>query len=266
MSYTQLKVAIISHDITWGDKEDNIITVAEHLSKIDPDTDVVVLPELFSTGFVSTTEHLYEMSETESGASIVNLIRWAQFFGVAICGSYLAKEGLTYCNRAFFVEPTGEITYYDKRHLNSSNSEEKCYARGKEQSPIIRYRGWNISMLVCFDIYFPVWCRNVKNKIDLMLVPANWPKERENIWEHLLIARAIENQYYVVGANRSGVDDVGNYNSSIVVNYNGDIISKASNKSSKIAYAILDKKQLGLYREQYAINMEADTFKLIDEL
>ena len=111
MSTDKLKVAVVSHDIAWGDKEENIISVAELLNRVDKDTDIVVLPELFSTGFMPSLEQLHEMAEDMNGITIVNLVRWAQFFKFAICGSYIAKQDGRYFNRAFFVEPSGDMTF-----------------------------------------------------------------------------------------------------------------------------------------------------------
>ena len=264
MINAKLKVAVISHDITWGDKDDNIITVAELLNQVAKDTDVVVLPELFSTGFISATEQLYDMAEDSSGQTILTLQRWAQYFNVALCGSLLMKSGNNFYNRAFFVEPSGDTIFYDKRHLFDNDLEKKCYTPGKSQSQIFRYRGWNISLAVCYDIKFPVWCRNVKEKIDLMLVPANWPKENGYEWKHLLIARAIENQYYVVGANRSGADDIGDYLNSYIFNYKGCEISKPSTNSHKIIYAQLSKENLYNYRRDNSIINDADLFEIIE--
>lgn len=263
MSQEKLKVAVVSHDISWGDKEENFITIAELLNRVDKDTDVVVLPELFSTGFVSSIEHLSDFAETNNGDIIVNASRWAQFFGFAICGTFIAKQNGLYYNRAFFIEPSGDISFYDKRHLFSSNLEKKCFHHGVSQSPIVRFRGWNISMQICYDINFPVWCRNVDDKIELLLVPANCPKEREFQWKYLLIARAIENQYYVVGANRSGRDDVGDYNNqSYIFDFRGNNISLPTSKSDKILYAQLEKQKIEQERNLHSLSQDADPFEL----
>ena len=263
MSRDNLKVAIVSNDIAWGDKEENIITVAELLNRVEKDVDLVVLPELFCTGFMSTLDQLHEMAEDESGMILVNIQRWAQFFKFAICGSYLAKENGRYYNRAFFVEPSGDTTFYNKRHLYSINKENLCYEYGTKKSPIIRFRGWNISMQICYDIRFPVWCRNVNNKIDLMVVPANWSSDRSYAWKQILIARAIENQIYVVGANRSGCDDCGEYNGlSYIFDYYGKDVGLVSEKSPAIIHAILNKSLMMDYRNEYPIVNNADDFEL----
>ena len=263
MSQRSLKVATVSHNIAWGDKDENIISVAELLNRVDKDTDIVVLPELFCSGFMSTLEQLHEMAEDNTGVTIINLQRWAQYFKFAICGSYLAKENGRYFNRAFFVEPSGDITYYDKRHLHTPSNENICYEKGNKLSPIIRFRGWNISMLICYDIRFPIWCRNLEYKVDLMLIPANWPKKDCYTWKHLLIARAIENQMFVVGANRSGSDDMGDYDElSYVFDFKGVDIGYMSTKSDKIIHAKLDKKSLEKYRCDFPIINDFDQYQL----
>lgn len=264
MSREKLKIAAIAHDVVWADKDENIITVAELLNKVERDTDIVVLPEMFSTGTIFNIEQIHEFAENENGIVIVNVCRWAQFFKFAICGSFLANVDGKYYNRAFFVEPSGEITYYDKRHLFSIGAESENYNKGNNKSPIIRYRGWNISMQICCDIRFPIWCRNDGNKSDLMLVPANWPNKRNYAWKHLLIARAIENQMYVVGANRSGNDDYGNYDeSSYIYDYMGKDIAKISNESSKIIYAELNKFALEQFRSSFPIYLDADKYDIL---
>lgn len=260
---TALKVAIISHDIAWEDKDDNLITIAELLHKVDKDTDVVVLPELFSTGFVSSVEKLHEMAETDDGKTILSLKRWAQHFNVAICGSFLMNIGSDYYNRGFFVEPSGDVQYYNKRHLYNDDLEKRSYKEGVSKSPIVRYRGWNISMQICYDIKFPVWCRNIDDEIDLLLVPANWPKDKEYEWKHLLIARAIENQYYVVGANRSGSDDIGKYQNSYIFDFKGEDISTCSTKFPQILYANLNKQELREFRKLHSTSIDADKFIIL---
>lgn len=260
---TALKVAIISHDIAWEDKDDNLITIAELLHKVDKDTDVVVLPELFSTGFVSSVEKLHEMAESDDGKTILSLKRWAQYFNVAICGSFLMNIGSDYYNRGFFVEPSGDVQYYNKRHLYNDDLEKRSYKEGVSKAPIVRYRGWNISIQICYDIKFPVWCRNIDDEIDLLLVPANWPKDKEYEWKHLLIARAIENQYYIVGANRSGSDDIGKYHNSYIFDFKGEDISKSSSNFPQILYANLNKQELRDFRKSHSTSKDADKFTIL---
>ncbi len=257
-----MKIAIIEHDIACGEKEENLITVAERLSRVEKDTDIVVLPELFSTGFISDPGRLRELAETTTGRTMDDVHRWAQFFKFAICGSYLACVGSDYYNRGFFIEPSGEESYYDKRHLFSMGEESKLYKAGNKPSAVLRYRGWNISMLVCYDLRFPVWCRNRDGKTDLTIVPACWPDARAYAWKQLLIARAIENQTYVVGGNRSGSDDYGSYTGeSHVMDFQGKEI--AAKEEEGILYAVLSHKQLSKYRQAFPVAKDADSFQII---
>ncbi len=264
LSNDNLKVAVISYDITWGDKEENLITVAELLNKVDLNTDIVILPELFSTGYMQEEALIVNNAEPLSGKTMDAIRRWSAHFGFAICGSYMAATAGNYYNRAFFVEPSGDETFYDKHHLFSLSQEGKLFASGTPQSPIIRYRGWNISMVICYDVRFPIWCRNVENVYDLLLIPANWPSVRGYAWEHLLIARAIENQSYVVGANRSGRDDYGEYliEQSFAVDYMGRKIE--GKRDNEIYYAELSRSSMDKFRTQYPVWKDADKFKIID--
>ncbi len=251
-----MKVAIISHEIAWGDKDENIITIADLLNRVDKDCDLVVLPELFSTGYISSTEQLYDMAEDLNGISIVNLQRWALFFNFAICGSFLAKENGQYYNRAFFVEPSGEFTFYDKSHIYSNSKYNINYTLGHKQSAIIRYRGWNISILVGDDILYPIWSHKTAKNTDLMIVPSSWSVGEKYKWEHIFIGRAIENQIYIIGANRLGKDDLFDYNTpSYIFDFNGlDIASRENN----ISYARIDKDSLNEHRRKGLLDMNQD--------
>lgn len=251
-----MKVAIVSHEIAWADKEENILTIADLLNRVDKNCDLVVLPELFSTGYISSIEQLYDMAEDEEGISIVNLQRWAQYFNFAICGTYFAKERGKYYNRAFFIEPSGEITYYNKCHKYSNPKLNDYYTLGDVKAPIIRFRGWNISMLVSDDILYPVWSRQSAKNIDLMLVPSSWSIEEKYKWEHILIGRAIENQIYIVGANRAGKDDYCDYNTpSYIFDFKGNNIALEKNH---IIYADIDISLLITHRQKGLLDMNQD--------
>lgn len=264
MTDNVLKVAVIAYDIAWGDKEENLLSVATLLERVEHGTDIVVLPELFSTGYVQEESVIQECAEPLSGKTMDAVRRWAKHYGFAICGSYMASTAGAFYNRAFFIEPSGDENFYDKRHLFSMSRESRLFNSGTRQSPIVRYRGWNISMVICYDIRFPAWCRNRDNRYDLLLVPANWPSVREHAWKHLLIARAIENQAYVVGANRSGRDDCGGYliEQSIVVDYKGKIVNER--RDGEIIYASLSHDLLSEFRRKFPVWNDADDFTLAD--
>lgn len=189
MLLNDLRITIIQTEIIWENKQENLRSLRSKLEKLCGETDLVVLPEMFSTGFSMRSDVL---SESITGMTITTLQQWASEFNLAIAGSYIACENTSYFNRAFFITPEGDSVFYDKRHLFRMGGETEAFAAGDKKS-IIHYRGWNICLLVCYDIRFPVWSRNVNNEYDLLIYVANWPAGRRSVWDILLKARAIEN-------------------------------------------------------------------------
>ena len=259
-----LKLALLSLDIDARDKEKNISRLEQIMATLDTDTDVVVLPELFSTGFTSNGERLQDMAETNGGDTMARLHHLAAEHNVAIAGSFLAKTASRIYNRGFFIEPSGDASYYDKRHLFSMSSESSLLSQGDKLLPAVRFRGWNIALAVCYDLRFPVWCRNRELGYDVLLVVANWPSSREYAWRHLLIARAIENQAYVIGVDRSGEDKFGNYDDmTLAADYCGKELSlKSDGASPIISYVTLDRNALDRWREDFTAWKDADSFSL----
>lgn len=257
-----MKIAAIPLDIVWSDKSENILAMVNTLRSLEKGTDLVVLPELFSTGFINDRQLLSALAETNNGPTIDAVKCWSAFHNVAICGSFLAKNGGNYFNRAFFIEPSGEETFYDKAHLFSMSEECDLLTRGTAAPPIVRFRGWNVSFMICYDLRFPMWSRNVECKYDIMLVPANWPMARRYAWERLLAARAIENQAYYVGCNRSGSDDYGDYDRQLtcIYDYTGHPVST---DDGKIVTATEDKQAMDRYREKFPVWRDSDRFTLI---
>ena len=264
----QLKVAVISLDIVRCSPDENIAAVGRAMAMLDTDIDLVVLPELFTTGYTGEQEVLDSLAQSNGGSTMRTITMLAERYHTAIAGSFLARTGQKIYNRAFFVEPSGDETFYDKHHLFSLSSESKLLAAGKGKMPVIRYRGWNITMMVCYDLRFPVWSRNRDNAYDLLLVPANWPDKRVYAWKHLLIARAIENQACVVGANRSGVDDYGTYtDSSYIFDAMGQSVGeKLSRRSAPapILVAGLSLSEIQEARRRMPAAVDADPFNLVD--
>ena len=196
----QLSVSLLQADLVWENKQanlDKLETLMKDISKID----VIVLPEMFPTGFSMKPESLYENA---GGESLIWMKKLAKEKNAAICGSVIVREGSDYFNRLYFVEPSGEVHKYDKHHLFTLAGEEKVYTAGKEHL-IVDFRGWKIMPLVCYDLRFPAWCRNTQ-EADLQIFVANWPERRSEAWKTLLKARAIENMCYLVGVNRVGAD------------------------------------------------------------
>ena len=196
-----INVTLIQSDIIWEDKVSNLKNYQNKISQIES-TDLIVLPEMFTTGFSMNPK---DISETMSGETIQWMKSNASKMNSAICGSIIIEEDDKYFNRFIWVNPDGSICQYDKKHLFSFAGEDKNYTAGNEKI-IIEYKGWKICPLVCYDLRFPVWSRNSED-YDLLIYVANWPTKRKLAWKSLLVARAIENQCYVIGVNRVGKDE-----------------------------------------------------------
>ncbi len=196
-----LNVALIQTDIVWQNAEQNRLQFSKKINEITETVDVIVLPEMFSTGFSMQPQKIAEIMQGET-------VQWMQKIAsekqAAIVGSIIICEDKKYYNRFLFVHPSGEIDKYDKRHLFTLAGEDKVYTSGKEKL-IVTYKGWKICPLICYDLRFPIWSRNVED-FDVLLYVANWPKPRINAWDTLLKARAIENMCYSIGVNRVGAD------------------------------------------------------------
>ncbi len=264
MNSSDLTVTVLPFEIAWSDRDYNLRKVEEMLGKIPDGTDIFVLPELFSTGFISDHETVAEMAETTSETTIETVRSWARQRNAAFAGSFLCRVGSRFYNRAFFIEPGGDEVYYDKRHLFSISPENKLLQAGRERCPVIRFRGWNVSLAVCYDIRFPVWCRNVGMLYEVMLVPANWPEARAYAWKHLLIGRSIENEAYYVGANRGGSDDYGRYdNLSFIFDPAGRPVGTSVGETCAIT-ATLDRKLLEEMRRKLPVGADAENFDICD--
>lgn len=196
-----MKIAIIQSALVWENPLANRNYFEEKINIITQEVDLIVLPEMFVTGF---TMHPKDMAETMDGETVSWLKNLAKARNCAITGSLVITENGNFYNRLVFVFPSGEIKTYDKRHLFSLAGEDKSYTSGAEKL-IIEYKGFKICPLICYDLRFPVFSRNIED-YDVLIYVANWPKPRINAWDTLLKARAIENMCYVVGVNRIGVD------------------------------------------------------------
>ncbi|MBO7608813.1 MAG: nitrilase family protein [Muribaculaceae bacterium] len=259
-----LNIVLIESNIAWGDKEANIAQLKQQMCNLPLGTDLVVMPELFTTGFITgDREQASELAERNTGDTIRTLQVLAREHQVAIAGSFLASTAAQLYNRAFFIEPNGEETFYDKRHLFTYGGEDMVFNAGHTSAPIIRYRGFNIKLIVCYDLRFPVFCRNVRNNYDLLIVVANWPLARQSAWKQLLIARALENECYVCGVNRCGTDPSGlDYSeaSSMVIDFKGKVVAQRG--TSPMIYAELSPADLERFREKFPAWRDADEFTL----
>lgn len=260
-----LNVCLFPMTIEWGEKRRNLSILERAFERIHPETDLVVLPETFSTGFPSgkNKEDIRPLAERNTGETIDFIKSLSNRYGMAIAGSFIADSGGSLYNRAFFIEPSGEETFADKRHLFTMAGEHNNFSRGHGRLKV-RFRGWEIAMIVCYDIRFPVWCRNVSNDYDLLIAIANWPKVRVDAWNQLLKARAIENEAYVIGVNCKGIDSGGfEYDgSSEVVDFKGKGIGIHVN--DEFIYASIEKERLDLFREKFPAYRDADIFRIDD--
>lgn len=255
-----MRISLIQDTIVWADKKANLQKTAAQLAVLAGQTDLVVLPEMFTTGFC--VEQI-DLAETMDGETVQSLRKWAVEYQFGITGSFIAIENGKYFNRAFFVFPTGEIQTADKRHLFSMGGEQNHFSAGNKRL-LVNYCGFNICVLVCYDVRFPVWSRNVNNQYDLLIYVANFPKRRISDWDILLKARAIENQTYVCGVNRVGVDglEVEYSGHSVLLDYKANTIIDFPENSSVIETTELNIKPLQQYREKFSVWRDADGFNI----
>lgn len=264
-----MKVTLIQTHLYWEDHNKNLAHFDTLLNSLKEESDLIVLPEMFSTGFSMNPK---KVAEPSNGKCLQWLKQKAKEKNAVITGSVAVEEKGNYYNRLLWVEPDGNFKTYDKRHLFRMAKEHDHYTAGTEKIiPLIK--NWKICPLICYDLRFPVWSRNQFKKIsetnseaqyDLLIYVANWPEVRNYPWKQLLIARAIENQSYVVGVNRIGKDGNGFSHSgdSVVINPRGEIISKTEAHKESIETLNLDKNYLEEFRKIFPVGLDADDFEL----
>lgn len=254
-----LRVTIVQSMLHWEDAEANRAMFDEKLGALKGATDLIVLPEMFTTGFSMRST---ELAEQMSGPTVLWMKEQAKAIGAALYGSAIITVEGTYFNRGLFVTPEGQVTVYDKRHLFRFAGETEHYSAGRERV-VVEWRGWRLQLQVCFDLRFPVFARNLGD-YDAILYVANWPEARRYPWSQLLIARAIENQCYVIGANRVGMDGKGHHYSgdSVVIDPRGQVIGSVEPSMEGVATAVLDGAALADFREKFPVAKEADDFSL----
>ena len=251
-------VTLLQTDLIWENPEANRNSIAHKLSSI-AQTDLIVLPEMFTTGFTMNPKPFAETMKDDTVLWMQNL---AAKYRCAIVGSVIIQEGKIYYNRMLFVTKEGDIQYYDKRHLFTLAGEEKTYSKGNERV-IVEFNGWRILLQICYDLRFPVFSRN-DDDYDVAIYVANWPKPRIHAWKTLLQARAIENMAYVIGLNRIGSDG-NNYEysgNSRLIDPMGEIIVDASDLDRKSA-GKLDKNFLFEMRSKFNFLNDRDGFNLV---
>ena len=250
-----MKVALCQFSMEWEAAARNLRRAESFVAQAE--ADLVVLPEMFATGFVTEPRR----SGLPDEETIVEWMRrTAQRHRAALAGSAVVRCGDRFVNRLFFVRPTGEAEHYDKRHLFSIGGEGAHFAAGRRRT-VIAYGGLRFLLLVCYDLRFPVWSR-CRGDYDAILCVASWPASRREAWRTLLRARAIENACYVVGVNRTGDDPQNRYaGDSAVVDFRGMPLCEAD-ASEQVVAAELDRGALDRFRSEFPVWRDADDFRL----
>jgi len=254
-----LSIALVQADLHWENVTANLASFEEKLAALTEPVDVIVLPEMFNTGFTMNTALAEPMNLTTT--------RWmkqiAKQYSALVVGSFAVNEGGSFFNRLLCVRPDGTYAQSDKRHLFTMGEESKHYTPGNVRLTV-EWRGWKLFPLVCYDLRFPVWSRNLQSDpYDILLYVANWPTRRAHAWSTLLQARAIENQCYVVGVNRVGADENGlEYRGdSVALDYLGEPMALlGSHETEKIVH--ISKADLSAYRESFPALPDADDFEI----
>lgn len=254
-----LKVTLIQTNLHWENPQANIGMLEEKIWQIKDAPDLIILPEMFTTGFSMNAATLAEPMN-------LTTTRWMKQIAAqtksVITGSFICKEKDNYYNRLLWVEPSGNLDYYDKRHLFRMAGEDKVFSAGGRLI-IKEIKGWKICPLICYDLRFPVWSRNIENAYDVLIYIANWPEPRRNAWKALLPARAIENLSYTIGLNRIGQDGKGlNYaGDSGIWDYKGDRLLDIKNNEDIKGFT-LNKKLLEEFRSRFPAHLDADRFTI----
>lgn len=248
------RIAIVQRDIVWQDVDANLCALERMLQNVE--ADVVVLSEMFQTGFVT---------EPRSVADDGRTLRWmqdvAQRYNFAVVGSVVVREAECYYNRLYFVKPTGEVEYYDKHHLFSVGGEDRHFTAG-DRRKVVEWRGVRYLLEVCYDLRFPVWSRQ-RGDYDAIIYSALWPKPRRAVWRTLLQARAIENQAWVIGVNRVGAEPELEYvGDSMVVDHLGRIVADAEDREC-VEVVALESDDIERFRARFNVGRDADNFELI---
>ena len=253
-----LRVSLVQADLVWEDPAANCAQLEERLADLAGKTDVVVLPEMFATGF--------SMSPTGAEIGRGPVLQWMQVqasrLGALMIGSLKVKQQNSFLNRLYAVHPDGSFVSYDKRHLFRMGAENEFYQAGDKQV-IVSYKGWNLAVFICYDLRFPVWSRNVGMAYDAAIYVANWPAPRANAWRTLLQARAIENLAYVVGVNRVGTDanNLSYAGDSLLVDFKGGLQLDLQAKD-QILTSELSAVDLADFRAKFPAHLDADSFNL----
>lgn len=268
MPKENLRITLIQAHLSWENKEENLKHFDDLIRPLSGKTDVVILPEMFNTGFSMNTKVL---AETMNGRTILWMKEKSKELGAAIAGSLIIEEEGSFFNRFVWVEPGGKTEHYDKRHLFRMAGENEFFTAGKNRTTV-EYKGWKICLMVCYDLRFPVWSRNVhfesgtnERIYDALIYVANWPEARRYPWQILLKARAIENQCYVIGVNRVGTDgkQISYSGDSAAISPKGEDIRNIKLFEESVTTVTLNAAELNDFRDKFKGWMDGDGFKII---
>lgn len=254
-----MKTALIQYDIAWLDAAKNRDFLNETFKTLEPDTKLILLPEMFDTGFCTSP---YAEMAGESKKTVEWLRIKAREMNVCIGGSIIVPEDGKFYNRLFWAMPDGTLNSYDKRHLFSIGNEHLSYTQGKERK-VFEYHDIRFCPQICYDLRFPVFCR-CRNDYDVLVFVANWPASRTDVWLKLIMARAIENQCYVLAVNRTGTDGNGIVHSgnSLIVDFKGNIVTEGLNDQNDVITAELDMEGLKDFRSKFPSWVDGDDFEI----
>lgn len=258
---SNLKVTVIQSDLIWEDHQGNRDAFQAKINALEDTPDLIVLPEMFNTGFSMESSKLAEQMD---GPTVQWMRAVAAQKSCVVTGSIIVEERGQFFNRMLWMRPDGTHEHYDKRHLFRMAGEHEHFSPG-ERKTIVELKGWKICLQVCYDLRFPVYVRNRnEDRYDAILYVANWPAARSNAWSTLLLARAIENQCYVVGVNRVGEDGKGIAYSgdSVIVDPKGQVMSHLIPSQEGIETMELDLSALNEFREKFPVGLDADEFDL----
>lgn len=255
---SSLRVSLIQTSLTWEDRSANLRHFDNLIAPLSGTTDLILLPEMFTTGFSMSPAHL---AESEDGPTCMWMLQQASNTGAVLVGSFIVSEDGDYFNRLLWVTPQGDILRYDKRHLFTLSGEDLHYRPGQSRL-IAELNGWKICPLICYDLRFPVWSRNTDH-FDLLVYIANFPARRQHAWKQLLIARAIENQCYTIGVNRVGTDGNGHDYSgdSCILDFEGHYLAQAT-PGTYVGTHTLDARPMQDFRKKFPFLNDMDEFLL----
>lgn len=260
-----LSITTIQTNLIWEDKEANLRALEEKINAIEERTEIVVLPEMFSTGFTMQPQLFAEEME---GETFEWMKRMAADKRIVLTGSVIIKEEDRFYNRLIWMLPNGDYGFYNKRHLFAYAGENEHYSPGNKRL-IASVKGWKINLQVCYDLRFPVWARQAQHdgaspEYDVLIYVANWPERRSHAWKTLLCARAIENQCYVVGVNRVGEDGnkINHSGNSLVIDPLGEVLYHKAGEED-IFTITLERERLNEVRTKFPFWKDGDSFKLL---